>query len=232
MGSRSIARKLSAVKNFFKFLLNENKISKNPVSDLDSPRFLKKLPEFLSEDKVFDLLNAPSKDTPSGMRDRIILELLYATGIRVSELIDIKLLDLDFSTGYLKILGKGRKERIVPLPDITLKKMAYYVKDQRKLISRRSVREDFLFLSRSGKRLSRQSIWKLIKKYSREANISRSISPHSLRHSFATHLLEGGADLRSLQMLLGHSDISTTEIYTHITGSHLKNVYEKHFPRL
>lgn len=229
--SRSIARKISTIKHLFKFLVNERMIKSNPTTDLDSPKFLMKLPNTLSEKEVFELLSAPSSKTPLGNRDRIILELLYATGVRISELIHVKQDDIDFSTGYLKVLGKGNKERIVPLPASTLKKISGYIKYVKSSISKNNNDNNALFINRSGNSLSRQGVWKLIKKYCLKVGIEKSISPHTLRHSFATHLLEGGADLRALQTLLGHSDISTTERYTHITSSHLKQMYENHFPR-
>ena len=231
ISSRSIARKLSAIKNLFRFLVKERRISINPTTDIDSPKFLKKLPGTLSEKEVISLLKAPSEKTPLGKRDRIILEILYATGIRISELINISLGDIDFSMNYVKITGKGNKERIVPFPNQTIKRITLYVEKDRKELFSKKIKTTSLFINRSGNHLSRQGIWKLIRKYAHAAKITKDISPHSFRHSFATHLLEGGADLRTLQTLLGHSDISTTEVYTHLTASSLKKNYKNFFPR-
>ena len=176
-------------------------------------------------------MNAPIKTSPIGIRDRIILELLYAAGLRITELINVKKEDFDFSMSYLKVIGKGNKERIVPLPQQTLKKISLYIETQRNKICKKTIPAKEIFINRSGKKLTRQAVWKNIKRYRSLAKIDKEISPHSLRHSFATHLLEGGVDLRSLQVLLGHSDISTTEKYTHVTSSYLNQVYSNYFPR-
>ncbi len=226
--SRSLARHLSSLRGFFSFAMQEKWYKEDPGQLLENPKLPRKLPEFLTREEISRLLDLPDKSTKLGMRDRTMLELLYAAGLRVSELIQIKVLDYDAQVGLLKIFGKGAKERLVPIHDIAQNILNRYLENTRPEFK---PSEDFMFLNRSGKGLTRQGVWKLIKKFADQANIKRSISPHTFRHSFATHLLEGGADLRTVQLLLGHSDISATEIYTHIQAGRLKSMHQKFHPR-
>lgn len=226
--SRSLARHLSSLRGFFSFALDEKWYKKDPGHLLENPKLPKKLPEFLSRDEMGRVLALPDTSTKLGMRDKAMLELLYAAGLRVSELIDMKVLDYDSQVGVLRVFGKGAKERLVPIHYTAQGILNQYIEAIRpgfKPI------EDFMFLNRSGKGLTRQGVWKLIKKYAEKAGIKRNISPHTFRHSFATHLLEGGADLRTVQLLLGHADISATEIYTHIQAGRLKAMHQQYHPR-
>lgn len=226
----TISRNLAAIKSFYQFLVREKYIDKDPSANLESPKLEKRLPKILSVAEVEELLKQPNNFLPTGMRDRAMLELLYATGIRVSELISLNISDVNLDMGYLKCYGKGSKERIVPVGSIAVKCVQEYInKGRPKLI--RTYDEPALFVNHHGNRLTRQGFWKIIKKYAQEAHINKDITPHTLRHSFATHLLENGADLRSVQEMLGHADISTTQIYTHVTRNHLKEVYDKTHPR-
>lgn len=226
----TISRNLAAIKSFYQFLVREKYIDKDPSANLESPKLEKRLPKILSVAEVEELLKQPNSFLPTGMRDRAMLELLYATGIRVSELISLNISDVNLDMGYLKCYGKGAKERIVPVGSIAVKCVQEYInKGRPKLI--RTYDEPALFVNHHGNRLTRQGFWKIIKKYAQEAHINKDITPHTLRHSFATHLLENGADLRSVQEMLGHADISTTQIYTHVTRNHLKEVYDKTHPR-
>jgi integrase/recombinase XerD len=226
----TISRNLAAIKSFYQYLVRERHLEKDPALNLESPRPEKKLPRILTVNEVEELLVRPNISLPAGLRDKAMLELLYATGIRVSELTSLNISDVNLDMGYIKCYGKGSKERIVPLGSIAVKCVQEYVaKGRPKLV--RSYEEGALFVNHHGKRLTRQGFWKIIKKYALEANIIKAITPHTLRHSFATHLLENGADLRSVQEMLGHADISTTQIYTHITKNRLKEVYDKTHPR-
>jgi len=226
----TISRNLAAIKSFYQYLVREKYIDKDPAANVESPKLEKKLPKILTISEVEELLKQPNVSTPNGIRDKAMLELLYATGIRVSELISLNISDVNLDMGYVKCFGKGSKERIVPLGSIAAKCVQEYLnKGRPKLV--RTYDEPALFVNHHGNRLTRQGFWKIIKKYAQEANINKPITPHTLRHSFATHLLENGADLRSVQEMLGHADISTTQIYTHITKSHLKEVYDKTHPR-
>ena len=226
--SRSLARHLSSLRGFFAYAMDERWYKEDPGQLLENPKLPKKLPEFLTREEISRLLALPDVSTKLGMRDKVMLELLYAAGLRVSELIQIKVLDYDDQVGMLKIFGKGAKERLVPIHYMAQKVLIHYLKNTRPTFK---PVEDFMFLNRSGKGITRQGVWKLIKKFAKLANIKRSISPHTFRHSFATHLLEGGADLRTVQLLLGHEDISATEIYTHIESSRLKSLHQKYHPR-
>ncbi|WP_456325801.1 site-specific tyrosine recombinase XerD [Desulfonauticus submarinus] len=226
--SRSLARHLASLRNFFGYLQENNVLEENPAIFLENPKLPKLLPKVLSLEEVKTLLSIPNCSTSLGFRDRTILEILYAGGLRVSELINLKVLDFDSSVGILKVLGKGNKERLVPLHTEAQGYLDEYLKNIRPLFK---PKEPFIFLNRSGKKLSRQGVWKMIKKYALKANLSKDISPHILRHSFATHLLEGGADLRTVQILLGHADITATEIYTHINSLRLKQLYSTLHPR-
>ena len=226
----TISRNLAAIKSFYQYLVREKYLEKDPAANLESPKLEKKLPKILTVQEVEELLKQPDTILPAGLGDKAMLELLYATGIRVSELISLNISDINLDMGYIKCFGKGSKERIVPLGSIAAKCVQDYVgRGRNKLV--RTYEESALFVNHHGNRLTRQGFWKIIKKYAHEARILKEITPHTLRHSFATHLLENGADLRSVQEMLGHADISTTQIYTHVTKNRLKEVYDKAHPR-
>jgi integrase/recombinase XerD len=233
ISARSQARALVAQRQFFKFLRGERICDSNPTEEIDLPHFGRKLPVFLSLDEVDRLLAAPGRATPRGMRDSAMLETLYATGLRVSELVKLRLGDVNLEAGYLVAFGKGKKQRIVPLGEAAVGMLRLYLESSRLAFLEGSCRpsEDAVFLSRFGRRMARQSFWKILAAHARAAGITKPISPHKLRHSFATHLVERGADLRSVQAMLGHADIGTTEIYTHLSRAHLRNVYDKFHPR-
>jgi integrase/recombinase XerD len=227
----TVARKVAAVKSFFHFLLAEGSIQADPTENLESPRVGKALPTTLSPQEIDELLEQPARfTTPEAMRDKCMLELLYATGLRVTELVSLNIDDVDLSAGYVRCLGKGSKERIVPVGHQALKAVGEYVNSARRTLTR-SREQSALFLNHRGERLTRQGFWLIVKNYAREAGITANITPHTLRHSFATHLLNGGADLRAVQELLGHANISTTQIYTHVTGDRMKQVYDQAHPR-
>lgn len=226
----TISRNIATLKSFYQYLVRENYVQVDPAEDLMTPKIEKKLPKILSIAEVEELLKQPNTRIPAGVRDKAMLELLYATGIRVSELISLDISNVNLDMGYIKCYGKGTKERFVPMGSIAVKCVHEYIHRCRLKIAR-TYDEQALFLNHHGKRLTRQGFWKIIKKYSAMANIVSEITPHTLRHSFATHLLENGADLRSVQEMLGHADISTTQIYTHVTKNPLKEVYEKAHPR-
>lgn len=226
----TLSRNLASMRAFYSFLLRDGLIDTDPTVNLESPKLDKKLPRVLSIDEMESLLNRPDITTAPGLRDKAMLELLYASGIRVSELVSLKVVDVNLNMGYLKCLGKGSKERIIPIGSVALKQVGdYLILSRPKMIKNPS--ESALFLNHHGACLSRQGFWKIIKKYASLARITSDITPHTVRHSFATHLLENGADLRSVQEMLGHSDISTTQIYTHVTKTRLKEVYSKTHPR-
>ena len=230
LNGKTINRNLVAVRRFFKFLRQENVIETNPTDDVEGPRTWRKIPEVLSIKEVDQLLAVPSGDAPLSIRDAAMLELLYATGLRISELVGLTLNDLNLQVGIVKAYGKGRKERIVPVSDTAMDRLRVYLdKGRGKLLG--EVATEALFLNRRGKAMSRQGFWKILKGYALKAGIRKNISPHKLRHSFATHLLERGADLRSVQMMLGHADISTTQIYTHVNKARLKEIHSKFHPR-
>lgn len=229
LSARSRARKLSAIRGFYRFLIREGACKDNPAQDLTFPRLPRTLPKVLSLAEVEALLNAPRVDTPVGLRDRAMLECLYATGLRVSELIRLKFSQLHLNERYLLVLGKGGKERIVPFGEPCAYWIERYLKEVYPLLHRRGT-EDWVFLSQKGGRITRQQFWNRIRFYARSLGIGRKVTPHVLRHSFATHLLERGADLRSVQILLGHENLSTTEIYTHVSSSHLRQVVETAHP--
>ncbi len=226
----TLSRSLAAIKAFYHFLAGERLIEHDPTINLDAPRQEKRLPRVLSVDEVARLLEQPDLKAPGGIRDRAMLEVLYATGLRVSELVSLTIDDINLEEGYVRCIGKGSKERIVPLGSVAGKYLAFYVNHARKFLAA-SPGETILFLNHHGNRLTRQGFWKIIKKYAGHTGINRDITPHTLRHSFATHLLENGADLRSVQEMLGHADISTTQIYTHLTRGKLKEVYDRTHPR-
>lgn len=224
---RTVARKLASLRSLFKFLYREGHIKSNPITAISSPKLDKKLPKFLDVGKVTKLILAPDTKTQAGLRDRAILETLYSTGIRVSELVGLDVNDIDFISGVIKVFGKGYKERIVPIGDEAAAAVRKYLDK----IETRAKAKDAVFLNNRGCRLTDRSVRRVIDKYIRACSIEEKISPHSLRHSFATHLLDRGADLRSVQELLGHMNLSTTQIYTHVTMERLKSVYDKAHPR-
>ena len=226
----TISRNLASIRSFYQFLLRDRYIDKDPSQNLESPKIEKRLPKVLSIVQVGELLEAPNTSTVIGNRDKAMLELLYATGIRVSELVSLDVKDVNMNMGLIKCLGKGSKERIVPLGSVAIKSISQYVNKGLPFL-KKSVSGDALFLNNKGKRLTRQGFWRILKKYSALIPIDIDITPHTLRHSFATHLLENGADLRSVQEMLGHADISTTQIYTHLSKARLMEVYSKTHPR-
>ncbi len=228
LSNRSMARHLSAIRGFFAYAADEGLIRESPAALVENPKLPRVLPEVLSPDEVSTLLETPDTKNRLGFRDKVMLELLYAAGLRVSELISLTPLDYDAQTGILKVFGKGSKERLVPIHYLAQEYLSRYLQNIRNAFN---PVEEFIFLNRSGKGLTRQGVWKLIKRYALQAGISREISPHSLRHSFATHLLEGGADLRTVQILLGHADISATEIYTHVQAKRLMRIHREFHPR-
>jgi integrase/recombinase XerD len=227
---RSITRGISALKMFFRFLINSGKITESPARLLESIKLPRRLPGVLSGAEVDLLLEQPVSSDNMGLRDKAMLELLYATGLRVSELTGLKLANINLEAGYVRTIGKGSKERMVPMGDKAKQALKAYIYDARAaLLGGRN--SNTLFISSRKKQMSRQGFWKIIVKYGIMAGITKRITPHSLRHSFASHLLEGGADLRSVQVMLGHADISTTQIYTHVSRERLKEVHEKYHPR-
>ncbi len=230
LSSRSVARNLSTIKTFFRFLVTEGRIKDNPTRLLEPPRSSRRLPDVLTLKEVDLLLAQPDVGKPRGLRDLAMLEILYATGLRVTELVQMKVANINLEAGYLRTLGKGSKERIVPIGDKALAAVGKFLSTGRSNFTKGGT-SPYLFLGPSCRPLTRQGFWKIIRKYGAGAGIIKKISPHSLRHSFATHLLGGGADLRAVQIMLGHEDISTTQIYTHVSREHLKKVHEKYHPR-
>lgn len=228
--SRSSARTLSSLRRFYGYLLRENQITKDPTQLIDAPHIGRVLPSSLSEDEVEQLLQAPETIHPLGLRDRTMLELLYAAGLRVSELVEITFQQINFRQGCIRITGKGEKERLVPIGEEAVVWMERYLAGARQdiLANRQS---DYLFVTARGSCMTRQAFWHIIKRYAKQAGIEKHLSPHTLRHAFATHLLNHGADLRVVQLLLGHSDLSTTQIYTHIAQHRLKELHTKFHPR-
>jgi len=226
----SVNRKLAAIRGFYRYLLREARVEENPLARVETARTWMRLPGALSRDEMESLLAQPAEASPSGIRDRAILELLYATGIRVSELATLTLNRLNRQMGFLVAVGKGRKERIVPVGQSALGWLGRYIEQARPVFLKKKT-SNALFLNRSGEGFTRQGLWKLIKKYAKMAGLERKVHPHTFRHSFATHLLEGGADLRSVQIMLGHADISTTQIYTHVSRERLKEVHKRIHPR-
>jgi len=228
--SRSISRLLATLRRFFRFLLRENKIKEDPTLKIQTPKIPKSLPKSLSEDEVEGLLEAPDIKTDVGMRDRSMLEVLYACGLRVSELVGIQLTEVILSDGVIRVTGKGSKTRLVPMGEEAVDWIKKYLAESRQNILNKQISK-FLFVTNRGGEMTRQAFWYLIKKYALMANIDKPMSPHILRHAFATHLINHGADLRVVQMLLGHSDISTTQIYTHVARERLKKLHQEHHPR-
>ncbi|NTV48531.1 MAG: site-specific tyrosine recombinase XerD [Geobacteraceae bacterium] len=230
IGPRSRARCLSAIRMFHKFLMIENYADSNPATIIEAPRTLHKLPHFLDGREVDALFAACLGDLPEDLRDRAMLELLYATGLRVSELVNLKVREVNLDSGYLMTVGKGNKERLVPIGESARERVAAYLDSVRQNIDPLG-KNPYVFLSRLGGAMSRQAFWNIIKKRVKMAAISKNVSPHTLRHSFATHLLENGADLRSVQIMLGHADLASTQIYTHVTRERLKRLHQQIHPR-
>jgi len=226
----TVARRLAAIKGFYQFLLREGCIVKDPSENLSAPSLERRLPKVMSLAEIERLLAQPDPSTPLGLRDKAMLEVLYATGLRVTELVDLNMNDVDLLEGFVRCMGKGSKERVVPMGEIAVLSLKAYLEQGRsELVT--DLEEQALFVNQEGARMSRQSVWKLVKKYARQAEIRKEVTPHTIRHSFATHLLEHGADIRAVQEMLGHADISTTQIYIHVTKDRLKEVYAKSHPR-
>jgi integrase/recombinase XerD len=230
LSPRSIVRNISAIKMFFRFLVSEGKIKSNPLRLIESPRISRRLPGVLNQQEIDRLLVQPDSSDPKGQRDKAMMELLYATGLRVSELVRLKASNINLEAGYIRTLGKGSKERVIPMGDKAIEAIKAYFSEGRLHLARKT-HSPYVFLNFRGQPMTRQGFWKIIKKYGRDALIKKEITPHSIRHSFASHLLEGGADLRAVQIMLGHADISTTQIYTHVTRKRLKELHEKCHPR-
>lgn len=231
LAAATIARKLAAIKAFYRFMTAEGYMDANPAEVVEAGTKGIKLPRVLSEDEVVRLLNQPDITTAEGFRDRTMLEVLYATGMRVSELINLTLERVDLNMKYIIAFGKGSKERIVPLGSVAAEFLQQYLEKVRPKLTHEDRNTNIVFLAFGGHELTRQRFWQIIRAYGRKANINKALTPHILRHSFATHLLDNGADLRSVQELLGHSDISTTQIYTHLTNKRLRDIYAKAHPR-
>jgi integrase/recombinase XerD len=229
ISARSVARALAAIRGMFRFLVAERHLKRDPTENIENPKLWTTLPKALQPAEVEALLASPDRAKPEGLRDAAMLELLYATGLRVSELIRVRVDEVILDAGFLRTIGKGSKERIVPFGDTARDAIVAYMEKGRAHFNKKN--DAHLFLSNRGRPMTRQSFWLKITKYARQAGIATHISPHMLRHSFATHLLENGADLRSVQMMLGHSDISTTQIYTHVSRARLQKMYDAHHPR-
>ncbi len=231
LAPRSVARAIACVRGFYRFLLIEKKVNADPAEDLRAPRAWPALPKYLDLQEVDRLLAQPDTSVPRGVRDKALIELLYATGLRVTELLSLKAADINLEAGYLTCIGKGDKQRIVPLGESAAEWVRRYAREARPALLK-GRKSNWLFVNaKGGTQLSRVGFWKLLKEYGIKAGVSRDLSPHVLRHSFATHLLERGADLRAIQMMLGHADLSTTQIYTHVLEARLRAVYDKFHPR-
>ena len=230
LSTTSICRSLAAIKMFHRFLVRERLAKEDPTNLVDTPKLWKRVPEVLSTGEIEAMIKASQGRKKQNIRDHAILELFYASGMRVSELVELKVENVNFDIGYVRCIGKGRKERIIPIGKRAQEAIKKYCEKTRNELVKSQI-TTVLFVSRLGKKVSRQSVWKIIKQYAKKANIKKTIKPHTLRHSFATHLLEGGADLRSVQEMLGHSDISTTQIYTHVDRERLKSVHKQFHPR-
>lgn len=230
MSTNSISRHLVSIKVFFRFLQQEGMLDKNVTDTMDSPRLWKILPDTLSEKEVERLLDAPDLRKPLGIRDRAILEILYASGLRVSELSNLQLSDLHIDDGYIRVIGKGRKERVIPVARESAELLLLYLEEVRPVLCDNPKLQN-VFVSKRETALCRQRLWQIIKKYTKDAGIIKNVTPHTLRHSFASHLLENGAPLRVIQEMLGHADIATTQIYTHVNPERLKSIHQKFHPR-
>jgi len=229
--ARSTARCLSCVRAFYRYLLRENKIGVDPTLQVENPKLGRPLPDTLTEADVEKLLAAPDTSTPIGMRDRTMLEVLYACGLRVSELTNLKMSEINLRQGVVRIVGKGSKERLVPLGEEAISWLNRYLQEARNELLKKNLAQDTVFPSNRGSVMTRQTFWHRLKEHARHAGITKKLSPHTLRHAFATHLLNHGADLRVVQLLLGHSDLSTTQIYTHIAQHRMKELHAAHHPR-
>ena len=230
LSPRSLVRNLVSIRMFYRFLVIEGKIDSNPARLMGIPKMYRYLPDILSRDEVEAFLLQPDTQTVLGKRDKAILELLYATGLRVTELISLKMIDINLEVGFIRTIGKGSKERIIPMGTKAMDSLKEYLTDSRPSFPKKE-EFSYIFLNSRGRPMTRQGLWKIIKSYALKAGITKTVTPHTVRHSFATHLLEGGADLRSIQIMLGHSDISTTQIYTHIARERLKEIHERYHPR-
>jgi len=228
---RSVARHLASIRSYFGFLLQEATITVDPTENIPTPKQWQNIPKFLNAEQIEGLLAAPDQSRPNGLRDRAMLELLYATGLRVSELCSLRMSDLEAGFGVLRITGKGNKQRLVPVGRPALAAIEEWLRSGRAAMLKQRRASPYLFITARGSSMTRQMFWTLIKGYGKKAGIFHHLSPHVLRHSFATHLLEGGADLRSVQTMLGHADISTTQVYTHVMRSRLRNTIDEHHPR-
>ncbi len=231
LAARSVARAVACVRGFYRYLAISRRIAESPADDLHAPRSWAALPKYLAVEQVDTLLSQPDVATPRGLRDRALIELLYATGLRVSELVGLKATDLNLEAGYLTCLGKGSKERLVPIGDTAAIWVQQYVKEGRPALLRNRPSPRLFVNARDGGVLSRSGFWRILAAYGRQAGLPRGLSPHVLRHSFATHLLEHGADLRAIQMMLGHADLSTTQIYTHVLEARMRALYDRFHPR-
>jgi integrase/recombinase XerD len=226
----TVARSLSSIKSFYKYLVLENQVQNNPTSDLETPKIKRRLPDILTIEEVDKLMEQPRVTLPLGLRDRAMLELMYGTGVRVSELLSLQIEDINTTAGFLRCFGKGRKERIIPVNQTSIDWIQRYLARARNLLVKNYL-ERTLFVNANGRPMSRQGFYKILGAYAKKAELGKEVTPHTLRHSFATHLLENGADLRAVQEMLGHADISTTQIYTHLTRSRLMEVYQLYHPR-
>jgi len=230
MASRSISRHLTTLRNLYRYLLEKGVVDTDPTANLAAPKQWHSLPKYLNKKQIDDLMAAPDQTKPQGLRDRAMLEFLYATGLRVSELCHARVSDLDQNMGFVRVVGKGNKHRLVPVGKVALQAVEYYLTSGRpRLLKNRP--SPYLFVTNRGGAMTRQAFWKLLAAYGKKAGMFRDLTPHVLRHTFATHLLEGGADLRSVQTMLGHADISTTQIYTHVMRSRLRKTVDEHHPR-
>ena len=231
LSGSSSARYFSSLKGFFLYLLKNKYILKNPIEKITAPKIAKRLPGVLDVNEIDKILSAPEVNDKLGLRDKAMLELFYACGTRVSELIDLKVNDLFFDDEIIRVFGKGSKERLIPIGSSAINWVGEYLKKGRPLLMKKSKSENNLFLNSRGSKLSRMGVWKIIDRYVKEAGIEKEVHPHTFRHSFATHLLEGGADLRAVQEMLGHADISTTQIYTHVDRDYIKQIHKQYHPR-
>lgn len=231
ISARTISRHISSIRSFHQFLLREKRCNNDPTVHIDMPKIEQKLPKVLSIEEIDRLIATPNISKPQGVRDRAMLELLYATGMRVSECISLNLEDIHLTMGFVRVFGKGGKERIIPLGSSAIEACTNYLNTARFQLENPKLRTEALFINQRGKRLTRQGCWKLMKGYAQKAGIEKELTPHILRHSFATHLIENGADLRAVQEMLGHADIATTQIYTHISKTRLSEVYKQFHPR-
>ncbi|WP_397540302.1 site-specific tyrosine recombinase XerD [Rummeliibacillus pycnus] len=231
ISARTVSRHISSIRSFHQFLLREKRCDNDPTVHIEMPKIEQKLPKVLSIEEIDRLIAAPNVAKPQGVRDRAMLELLYATGMRVSECIELNLDDIHLTMGFVRVFGKGGKERIIPLGGSAIEVCTNYLNKARFQLENAKLRTEALFINQRGKRLTRQGCWKLMKGYAEKAGIEKELTPHILRHSFATHLIENGADLRAVQEMLGHADIATTQIYTHISKTRLSEVYKQFHPR-